>query len=396
MNIIQVLDAFYPAEAYGGVLLAEKIIEKLNHRYSTSVVTTDLKTLAPVQRLLETPKQYYGATIRRARAYRLPKLLPIVSPKALILLFSEISKTKEVIIIHSHTYLSINSLFAAFARIVCPRVRFVHQPHFHPFPGGTRRGYFARRFYDYTVGKLILRMADKIIIMSEAEKDNLLNIFKDYSKIILIPHGVRSSMYVPIKKKFRRRLGIQEKDFVILCVSRVGSEQVDFFIRLIRNVSKRMKTVIVGGVWGKNMTLEKLNKKIERAGLKGRIYITGYLSESLLIDVYYSSNIFIKPTHFEAFGIVFLEAMSAGLPILSHRVGSLPELIEEGVNGFLFEEDEIEQMSEKINELALNKNLRDKIAKNNREKAKKFLWDNILVRYIELYENLAKELTNRK
>ena len=87
MKVIQVLDAFYPSEVYGGVLVAEKIIEKLKNRYPASTVTTDLSTIAPMKRLWELPPTYHNAPIRRAKAYRFPKLLPLISPKALNLLF---------------------------------------------------------------------------------------------------------------------------------------------------------------------------------------------------------------------------------------------------------------------------------------------------------------------
>ena len=394
MRVIQVLDAFYPAEVYGGVLVAEKIIERVNYTYPTSVISTDLKTLTPLMRLLEFPAHYFGASIKRARAYRFPKLLPIIAPRVLQLLFSEIGRNKkEEVIIHSHTYLSLSSFFSAIVRAVCPRVRFVHQPHYHPFPGGKKRGYWVRRLYDWTIGKYILHSADRIVVMSESEKSDLSKIFKNDSKIVIIPHGVRNFILDSKHKRFRRNYGLGEKDFIILCVSRVGNELLDFFIELMKNIKDGVKSLIVGGVWGKDISEEGLKRKIKVSGLEKRIIITGYLSEETLAHAYFCSDVFIKPTHYEAFGIAFLEAMSAGLPILSYRVGALPELIEEGVNGFLFEEGEIKKIAKKVNELSNNPGLIEKIARNNREKAKRYLWDNILDRYIEIYKELARQIS---
>ena len=262
MKIIQVIDAFYPSEAYGGVLVAEKIVEKLENRHPASTVTTDLSTIAPMKRLWEFPSTYFSAPIRRARAYRFPKLLPLVSPKALMILFSEVRRESGAVIIHSHTYLSLNSLFAASARIVIPRVRFVHQPHFHPFPGGSRLGYYARVFYDKMIGRFILSCADKIVLMSNAEKENLLKTFADKGKTVIIPHGVRNFIADNNWRDLRKRLSLERGDFIILCVSRVGIELVEFFIGLMKRLRKGFKVVIVGGIWGHNLTKEMIIDRI--------------------------------------------------------------------------------------------------------------------------------------
>jgi glycosyltransferase involved in cell wall biosynthesis len=73
-------------------------------------------------------------------------------------------------------------------------------------------------------------------------------------------------------------------------------------------------------------------------------------------------------------------------------VGALPEIVEEGKNGFLFNEGDDETIAEKIEELKANKKLYREISNRNQKKAKQYGWDSILEQYIKIYEELAKEI----
>jgi len=98
-----------------------------------------------------------------------------------------------------------------------------------------------------------------------------------------------------------------------------------------------------------------------------------------------ASDIFVLPSLSESFGIVNIEAMASGLPIIATKVGGIPEIIKDGENGFLVEPKNPEQIAERILYLLSNNNIRRSISFNNKEKAKNYSWDLIVNKLIAVY-----------
>jgi len=397
MKLIQTCSIFYPAPLFGTELTVYKIARKAVEKgFQSVIITTDLKSLAPIRRFNGRVKEYHkGIRIRRCRAYRFPKVYPIIVSGLLKVLKEEIQNYNGKVFIHSHSYLSLVSFFVAFMRKFNNKVILIHQPHYHPFPGGTWKGYLLRKLCDKTVGNFILNNADGIVIMSNAEAKAIESNNHTYSKFSLISHGVDS----PLNPKdadislFKNQYNIKNNDRILLCVSRIGYEILDFFINLLKQLEENVKVLLVGSLWG-NVNNGEVKKKIYKNKLKGRLILAGYLSRNELPYTYLSADIFVKPAYFfEAFGIVFMEAMSYGLPVITHNTGALPEIITNEENGYLIRhsEDDILEFKNKIQSLLENKRKYKQISQNNREKAKAYLWDNILERYFELYGNLLSE-----
>jgi glycosyltransferase involved in cell wall biosynthesis len=230
--------------------------------------------------------------------------------------------------------------------------------------------------------------------MSEVEKDALCMLGADNSKIRVIHHGVEFQQITERQKRtLRNSLGIMEKAKIIVCVSRIDMNIVRFFVHLLKKLDTNYVAILAGGIVF--YSLESIRKVIPNY-LRDRIIITKYLPREELNTVYEIGHYFVKPTNYEAFGIAFIEAMSAGLPILSYRVGALPEIIKNGQNGFLFEENDENKMVEKIKELQSDKKLYYRISLQNREQAKQYSWDKILCKYIEIYEELERDIQDTR
>ncbi len=397
MKLIQVCSIFYPAPFFGTELTVYKIALKAVEKGMQSVViTTNLENLAPIRKFNGRVEEYHnGIRIRRCRAYRFPKVYPIIVPELFKVLKEEIQNYKGEVIIHSHSYLSLLSFFVAFMRKFNNKVILIHQPHYHPFPGGTWKGHLLRKLCDKTIGNFILKNDDGIVIMSDTERKAIESNNHTYSKFSLIPHGVDS----PLNTKdadislFKKQYNIKSNDTILLCVSRIGGQIVDFFTKLLINLPLRIKVLVVGSLWG-NADGKLIISEIEKANLKERLILTGYLRRNDLALAYLSADIFVKPAYFfEAFGIVFMEAMSYGLPVITHNIGALPEIVSNEKNGCLIEHSEadIPEFKNKIESLLESKIKYNQISDNNREKAKSYLWDNILEKYFELYKELINE-----
>ena len=86
------------------------------------------------------------------------------------------------------------------------------------------------------------------------------------------------------------------------------------------------------------------------------------------VQVVGNSDIFLFPTHNEAFGLVNLEAMRAGLPVISSNEGCIPEIILDGVNGFIEDSHDISSLSKRVIQLIENKSLREQMGKASRKR----------------------------
>src|SRR5208283_56777 len=102
------------------------------------------------------------------------------------------------------------------------------------------------------------------------------------------------------------------------------------------------------------------------------VFMSGFLHGEELAGAYASSDVFVMPSRTETLGLVILEAMSSGLPVVAARAGGIPELIEEGVSGYLFDEEC--QAVAAIEELLRSPERRELIGKIAREQASHHSW----------------------
>jgi glycosyltransferase involved in cell wall biosynthesis len=118
----------------------------------------------------------------------------------------------------------------------------------------------------------------------------------------------------------------------------------------------------------------------------------GFLEKDEMHEVRQTSDIYVLPSYAEGLPIALLEAMAAGLPVVSTRVGSISEVVEEGVNGFLIEPGDHEALAQRIVLLAKNQKLRQLMSKANIEKIRKFYsLENAMKNLNEIYSRVILE-----
>jgi glycosyltransferase involved in cell wall biosynthesis len=98
----------------------------------------------------------------------------------------------------------------------------------------------------------------------------------------------------------------------------------------------------------------------------------------------------VFPSIYEPFGIVLLEAMACGKPVVASNVGGIPFVVEEGKTGLLFESGNVEDLADKIMTILENEELGEKMGEAGRERAKEFTWDKIAERTVEVYKEILK------
>ena len=126
--------------------------------------------------------------------------------------------------------------------------------------------------------------------------------------------------------------------------------------------------------------------------LKGdRVQVTGFVNEKDKPALYHQADVVVLPSVKEGFGMTLVEAGASGLPVVGNNCWSIPEIIQDGVTGFLARPGDAGDWAKKLIQLIKDKNLRQKMGQAGRQQAlTKFTWENNLKIQLQVYENLIR------
>jgi D-inositol-3-phosphate glycosyltransferase len=228
----------------------------------------------------------------------------------------------------------------------------------------------------------------------------------DASKVVIIPPGVDTSHFYPIPPdEAKAFIGIPPEHRMMLYVGRIEPlKGIDTLIKSIAYIRKKgildrhccLCVSIIGGdpnAEEGNLTDEmtRLQALSEEHGLVDLVTFLGRRDQDALPYYYSAAEAVIMPSHYESFGMVALEAMACGTPVVASEVGGLAFLIQDGITGYHFPAEDPEALSEKLISLIENDDLRKSMSKNAVEVAKDYGWEKIARRIITLYEEVIGE-----
>jgi glycosyltransferase involved in cell wall biosynthesis len=234
-----------------------------------------------------------------------------------------------------------------------------------------------------------LSCADKIIAVSQFTKKQIIDYYGiNYNKIEVIYNGISSSEYLFSEDEIitaKKQLTVSTAP-IILFVGRIDDPRKDlaFLLKSMKKVLENMNVTLL--VVGKGDRAES-TKLIDSLGISDNVIFTGFVDETTLKCYYSLCDIYICPSKLEGFGLTILEAMIAGKPVIATKVGAIPEILNESINGIIVKSGNIESMSNAIITLIQEKDLAINIGRKNKEYVKnKFDW----VKCAKKIENLYK------
>ena len=210
--------------------------------------------------------------------------------------------------------------------------------HFHPIwsiEGGWMR-HALRAFYDRALSGRLLRRARAVVVQSAEEERLLRSVVPRLPPVRRIAPGYTTLPEPPPgAAPFARWAGVDGP--FALFVGRLASnkgliELVQAFAALA-HYDPSARLVVVGEDGGMRATIEQA---VRRDGLEGRVHLTGFVAdERLLAAAFREARLFVLPSAYEAYGLVLLEALAQGTPVIASRVGGIPEFIEDRKSGRL-------------------------------------------------------------
>lgn len=133
-----------------------------------------------------------------------------------------------------------------------------------------------------------------------------------------------------------------------------------------------------------------IRKLVHEYGLQDHVHFVGFLDPGRYMALLNSVDVLAMPSRMEPFGMVYLEAMALGIPVIASNVGGATEIIKNNQNGILTP-PEPDEVARAILTLYKNKSLMETISKNNLKDIHKFEWDTIVDKYIETYNSLLNQ-----
>jgi glycosyltransferase involved in cell wall biosynthesis len=251
--------------------------------------------------------------------------------------------------------------------------------------------YLSKRYHVTTILKFLVYWSSEIVTISNATHEACLNIGLNEHKLDIIPFGVDTSFYKPLN------MVKDEKIFQILSVGYlIERKGFMYLISAVKEVIKDHENVRLKIV-GTGPQEQQIRNHISKINLEKYVEIIGNITDDELLKLYNSSDIFVLPSiidsqgNTEGLGVVLIEAMACGLPVIGSDIGGIPDIISDGETGLLVPQKEIHELSIAIKKFIENQDLKEKIANNGYYMVKNnFSWEKIARDYIDCYERIKR------
>ncbi|MCX6383144.1 MAG: glycosyltransferase [Actinobacteria bacterium] len=184
---------------------------------------------------------------------------------------------------------------------------------------------------------------------------------------------------------------IQTNKIIFLSASRLDREKrVDVLLEALSMIKDKIDFQFI--ITGRGIDKENLEKITLKKNLTDRVVFTDFVSVSELKSLYSISDIFLTASEVELQGLSIMEAMACGLPVIAASSMAIPELVKDGINGFLFEPVNVVDASKKILLLASDKKLREKMSLNSLRLIREHDLDATLAKFEEIYYECVYEV----
>lgn len=266
-----------------------------------------------------------------------------------------------------------------------------HGPYYHPYTKGYN---FKCRAFDL----LFLRRAsyNRIVALTKSRLAADFLKEKGFSHVMPVGVGINGDNFHLASKEKRHALSTEKKNRLqLLYVGKIEDRRnVYFMIEVFRKVLRLHPDIqlsIIGD--GEREYKETFLKFIEKEIQEKTILYRQKATQAELADIYQETDIFLFTSNYEIFGMVLLEAMYFGLPVVSTLNGGSSTLIQNGVNGYVLEEFDVEQWTEKLDVLLKDRDKRLDMGKRAEQTIRTgFTWEHLTDKFEDAYQKAIELL----
>lgn len=261
-------------------------------------------------------------------------------------------------------------------------------------------------YYVSPVPQIITNEAIRMIVSSLASKvdvittpsesmKKLISRYNIKKEIVVIPNAIDLNVFQEKDekqcKKIREQLGLTREDVILLYVGRISFEKnIEKIIKSLALIKEKginkAKLVLVG----EGTSLKQLKGIVKSSGLQEHVKFVGAVNSEIVKSYYQISDLFTFTSTSETFGMVIIEAMASGLPVLAVKAPGAVDIITDGFDGLLVKDD-ISEFAISLELLIKNEDVRKRLSRGALYSAQRYSIDNISDQMLNLYQRLMQE-----
>lgn len=235
--------------------------------------------------------------------------------------------------------------------------------------------------------------ATAIVAASPQEKTQMIGLYGAAAeRISTIPCGVDINLFQPTPSKLARaRLGLPNKRLIVFVGRMQPFKGTDLLLQALALLDGRhdYELLVIGGELDEDGELARLRALAEELGIDARVAFLGAKPQSELPLYYSAADVCVVPSYHESFGLVAMEALACGTPVIGSRVGGLPSVIRDGENGLLVKSRSAQSFADSIDELLSDDILHQNLRAAARPSVQHLTWRAVADRTLEVYDDLA-------
>jgi len=251
----------------------------------------------------------------------------------------------------------------------------------------------------------IVGFSDRLVAASPLEKEQMVRLYgADPEKIEVIPCGVDLTLFRPFSSsEAKAYLELPLERMMILFVGRIEPlKGIDTLLKAVAlatdglpDLCGHLSLAIIGGSpdpASENMEreMQRLSRLKSKLGIDNLVTFLGAKDQDTLPYYYSAAEVCVVPSRYESFGMVALEAMACGTPVVASKVGGLTFTVEEGVTGYLVPENDPAALAERLRSLLTDWDLRRRMGEKGIQVAQRYSWPLIADKIISLYRQALK------
>lgn len=249
----------------------------------------------------------------------------------------------------------------------------------------------------------VMAFADRLVAVTPLERAQMVWLYgADAGKISVVPAGVDLDLFRPVPpEEAKRILGLPATRRIVLFVGRIEPlKGIDTLLRAMALVvpeipcwQEDLSVIIIGGAPGAgveqvNAEMGRLERLRAELGIQELVTFQGAKDQDTLVYYYCAADMVVMPSHYESFGMVALEAMACGTPVVASKVGGLAYNVQDSQTGFLVPDRDPEALAAKIQLLLCDDDLRQKLGSQATHWARRFGWPVVANQIVDLYERV--------
>ena len=247
----------------------------------------------------------------------------------------------------------------------------------------------------------LLRQADRVVAATQAELAQFQWLYHvDISRAVVIPPGVDTARFYPIPAdEAREFVGVPNGSRMILFVGRIEPlKGIDTLLEAVALLKQEkiprsgpLCLAVIGGDSDDtperaSQEMARLHELRDRLGVEDTVTFLGRRDQDTLQYYYSAAEVVVVPSHYESFGLVALESMACGTPVVASETGGLVFLVRDGETGFHVPAGEPQALADRLAQLLEDDVLRRRLGKQAAEYAKRYAWPLIADQIVDLYQ----------